>query len=69
MAIIDEHGNKISQPQVSKKDKSQMKREVRIMQRELMNPSFCDRCGFRVRSLNHQLGRHHVLEVERRKRR
>lgn len=67
MANTDEHGNKLSQPQIKKKDFSQMIRERRMLR---SRPAFCDMCGFKVRSVNHANGRHHqtapkVIEANR----
>ena len=59
MANTDEHGNKLPQPRIRKRDASRMKRERRIMQGKKINPAFCDKCGFRVRSVNHMDGAHH----------
>jgi len=65
MAITDEHGNKLPQPRILKKDFSRMMRDYR-MQRI----NFCDMCGYKVRSLNHESGKHHqsapkVIEANR----
>lgn len=67
MANTDEHGNKLPQPRILKKDASCMKREHRMLQNK---SAFCDMCGYRVRSLNHESGRHHqsapkVIEANR----
>jgi len=75
MANTDEHGNKLPQPRIKKKDFSQMLRERRmasVVMQGGMNPAFCDMCGYRVRSLNHKSGRHHqsapkVIEANYRK--
>ena len=72
MANTDEHGNKIPQTRIKKKDFSYMLRERRMQSvvDGRLNPAFCNMCGFRVRSLNHKSGRHHqtapkVIEVNR----
>lgn len=67
MANTDEHGNKIPQPKIKKKDFSRMLREFRMQENK---PAFCDMCGFRVRTTNHENGRHHqsapkVIEANR----
>lgn len=67
MANTDEHGNKLPQSRIRKKDASRMKRERRMLQNK---PAFCDMCGYKVRSLNHESGRHHqtapkVIEANR----
>ena len=67
MAITDEYGNKLPQPRIKKKAASQMKRERRMLQNK---PAFCDMCGYKVRSLNHESGKHHqtapkVIEAKR----
>jgi len=67
MATTDEHGNKLPQPRILKKDFSQMLRERRMLQNK---PAFCDMCGFKVRTANHENGRHHqtapkVVEANR----
>lgn len=57
--LIDEHGNKLSQPFTLKKDKSKTKRIRRISQGQDMNPAFCGICGYRVRGEGHIKGSHH----------
>lgn len=59
MSITDDRGNKLSQSQVSKKEQSRRKRERRITKGQYMNPAFCNICGYRIRSLNHESGTHH----------
>jgi len=73
MANTDEHGCKLPQPRIKKKDMSRMLREFRmqsVVMQGGMNPAFCVMCGYRVRSLNHESGRHHqsapkVIEANR----
>ena len=73
MANTDERGNKLPQSRIRKKDFSQMLRERRmqsVVMQGGMNPAFCDMCGFRVRTVNHENGRHHqtapkVIEANR----
>ena len=73
MAITDEHGSKLPQARISKKVFACNMRERRMMSVVMqggMNPAFCNMCGFRVRSLNHESGRHHqsapkVIEAKR----
>ena len=73
MANTDQYGNKLPQPRIRKRDASQMKRERRmqsVIMQGGMNPAFCDMCGYRVRSLGHESGRHHqtapkVIEANR----
>ena len=67
MATTDERGNKLPQPQIKKKDFSRMLREYRMQYKSCKH---CDMCGYRVRSLNHESGRHHqsapkVIEANR----
>lgn len=56
MAITDQHGNKIPQPKVKKKDTS---RAIRMLRMQDGNPRFCGECGFRIRGGNHTSGKHH----------
>lgn len=68
MANTDEHGNKIPQPRIKKKDFSRMLRERRMQ--DWHNTDFCKMCGYKVRTLNHESGRHHqsapkVIEANR----
>lgn len=73
MATTDEHGSKLPQSQIKKKDFSRMLRERRmqsVVMQGGMNPAFCNMCGYRVRSLNHESGSHHqqapkVIEAKR----
>ena len=67
MAITDEHGNKLPQPRILKKDFSRMIRDYRMQYKSCKH---CDMCGYRVRSLEHESGRHHqsalkVIEANR----
>lgn len=67
MPNTDEHGNKLSQPRIRKKDASQMKRERRMLDK---NCTHCNMCGFKVRTTNHEFGSHHqsapkVIEAKR----
>lgn len=73
MAITDEDGNKLPQTRTNKKVFSRNVRERRIQSVVMqggMNPAFCDMCGFRVRTINHESGQHHqsapkVIEANR----
>jgi len=56
--ITDDKGNKLPQPRVNKKVQSRNVRLRRIQKQE-MNPAFCDECGCRVRAENHMGGEHH----------
>lgn len=58
MAITDEHGNKLPQSRIKKKDQSRMNREFRMQNKSC---KYCDMCGFRKRSINHEFGNHHQL--------
>ena len=67
MANIDEHGNKLPQPRIKKKDFSRMLRDYRMQDKSCKH---CDMCGFKVRTVNHENGRHHqtapkVIEANR----
>lgn len=56
MAITDNYGSKLPQPRVRKKDASAMVRERRMQDKCSRH---CMMCGFRVRGVNHESGRHH----------
>lgn len=56
MASTDQHGNKLPQSRIKKKDRS---RAIRILRMQEGNPRFCGDCGFRVRGENHKSGEHH----------
>lgn len=64
MAITDEHGNKIPQPRIGKKEFSQIirNRRVQLLRNNAKNSNakYCDICGFSVRSVNHETGKHHT---------
>ena len=63
MLNTDEYGNKLPQVRISKKVFSYNMRERRIMAKTASqfepNPKHCNICGFRIRSKNHKLGKHH----------
>ena len=52
--ITDEHGNKLPQPRVHKRDKSAAKRR-----RTIEKSNCCCGCGYRIRSAGHSDGLHH----------
>lgn len=60
MAITDKQGNKLPQVRVKKKVFAKNVRERRIMKGQDLNPAYCNLCGFRVRSVNHTKGKHHI---------
>ena len=73
MPITDKEGNKLPQDRINKKVFARNVRERRMMSTVMqggMNPAYCDMCGFRVRSMNHESGEHHqrapkVIEAKR----
>lgn len=63
MAITDKQGNKLPQIRINKKVFAKNVRERRIMAKTASqfkpNYKHCGICGFKIRGVNHEFGKHH----------
>lgn len=56
MTNMDEFGNKIAEKKIKK---SIVSRAIRAFRKQNKIGKYCGACGFKVRSPNHESGRHH----------